>query len=72
MRFIACRSPVKPCLIKYFKWLLKVTKGQKLGEGYIVFRPDHEGHIRSPKGTVPFSCGLVRTMVINQLSLSVF
>jgi len=29
MRFITCRSPVKPCLVIYFKWLLKVIQQQR-------------------------------------------
>ena len=29
MRFIMCGSPVKPCLVKCFKWLWKVIKRQK-------------------------------------------
>ena len=38
----------------YFKWLLKkesTCKGWQ--RAHSVFRPDHKGHIRSPKGTVP-------------------
>lgn len=27
-RFILFRSPVKPCLVKYFKWVLKLSKGK--------------------------------------------
>jgi len=30
MRFITARSPVKACLVKYFKWLLKLIKRQRL------------------------------------------
>ena len=33
MRFITFGSPGKPCLVKYFKWLLKVIKGQRAGKG---------------------------------------
>jgi len=29
MRFITSRCPVKPCLVKYFKWLLKVIKDKE-------------------------------------------
>ena len=43
MRIIIFRSPGKPCLVKYFKWLLKVIQGQRAVEG----------HFRCPKGTVP-------------------
>ena len=53
MRFISLRSPVKPCLVKYFKWLLKVMKkGKGLAKANLVFRPDHGRLIRIPKGTV--------------------
>ena len=34
MRF---RSPVKPCLVKYFKWLLKVIKSEGLAKGTLIF-----------------------------------
>ena len=34
MRF---RSPVKPCLVKYFKWLLKVIKSKGLAKGTLIF-----------------------------------
>ena len=64
MRFITCRSAVKPRLVKYFKWLLKVTKGWQ--SVHSAFRPVHKGHIRSPKGTVPFGSGIARTVVINR------
>jgi len=37
MRFIILKSPVKPCPVKYFKWLLKVIKEQRAGKGYILF-----------------------------------
>jgi len=54
MRFITFRSPGKPCLVKYFKWLLKVIKGQMAGQGHnFASGPDHKEHIRSPKATVP-------------------
>ena len=26
----------KPCLVKYFKWLLKVIRGQRAGKGHIL------------------------------------
>ena len=29
MRFITSRCPVKPCLVKYFQWLLKVIKDKE-------------------------------------------
>jgi len=32
--------------VKYFKWLLKVIKGQR---AHFVLRPAHKGHIGSPK-----------------------
>ena len=60
MRFITLRSPRKPCLAKYFKWLLKVIKGQR---AHFASRPDHKGHIGSPKGTVPSGRGLARTLM---------
>jgi len=63
MRFIIFRNPGKPCLIKYFKWLLQVIKGKGLAKGTFCFRPDHKGHIGSPKSTVPFGKGLARTLV---------
>jgi len=40
MRFITFRSPGKPFLVKYLKWLLKVIKGQRVAS-----RPDHKGYI---------------------------
>ena len=46
----------KPCLVKYFKWLLKVMGWQR---ARFVFRPDHRGHFGSPKGLV--EGGLART-----------
>ena len=49
--------PVKPHPVYYFKWLLKVIKGQR---AHFWFRLDPKGHIGSPKGIVPFSRGLVR------------
>ena len=51
MRFIAFGSLGKPCLVKYFKWLLIVIKGQGLARAHFAYRPDHKGHIRSSKGT---------------------
>ena len=42
MRFITLGGPVKPCLVKYFKWLLKLIEGQR---AHFVFRTDHKGHI---------------------------
>ena len=40
MRFITSRSPVKPCLVKYFKWLLKVVKefAKELPKGTFCFQ----------------------------------
>ena len=60
--FGSFRSPGKPCLVKYFKWLLEVVKGQRAGKVNCVFRPDDKGHIGSPKGTVLFGRGLARTL----------
>ena len=65
MKFLTLRSSVKPCLLKYLKWLLKVVKGQRAGKGHILFldQTNHKWHIRSSKGKVPFSGGLERTLV---------
>jgi len=46
MRFIILKSPLKPCPVKYFKWLLKVIKEEALAKGIFCFRQDHKGHIR--------------------------
>jgi len=35
MRFITLRSPVISCLVKCFKWLLKLIKGQRSGKGHV-------------------------------------
>jgi len=32
-KLITLRSLVKPCLVKHFKWLLKVIKGLRLAKG---------------------------------------
>jgi len=63
MRFITFRSPGKPCLVKYFKWLLKVMEGQKAGKGHILLLDQPLRHIRSPKGTVPSGRGPARTLI---------
>jgi len=36
MRFITFGSPGKPCLVKYFKWLLRFVKEQRVGKGHIL------------------------------------
>jgi len=71
MRFITYLSPVKPCLVKYFKWLLKGSKSKGLAKAHFVYT-SHKGYIGSPKGTVPSrepsrepsSRGLVRTLIL--------
>ena len=50
MIFIVFRNPAatyKAMPANYFKWLLKVQRAQ------FAFRPDHKGHIRSPKIQCP-------------------
>ena len=66
MRFITFRSPVKPCLVKYFKWLLKVIKEHRAGKG--TFRPATMGRLEAqrplfPPGD-PSSRGLGRTLIL--------
>ena len=47
----------QPCLVKYFKWLLKVMAGK----GHTLFSDQTtEGTFGSPKGTVPFGRGLAK------------
>ena len=41
----------------------KVIEEQRAGKGHIFVRPDRKGRIGSPKGTVPFVRGLVRTLL---------
>jgi len=52
MRF---RSPGKPCLVKYFKWLLKVIKSEGLAKDTLIFATigptgggGGHGHTRGP------------------------
>jgi len=59
MRFITLKSPVISCLVKCFKWLLKLNKGQRSGKGHVNFVFRLSPTIRSPKGPVPFSRGLL-------------
>ena len=40
-----------------------MSKGKGLAKGTYCIRPDYKWHIRSPKGRVPFSGGLERTLV---------
>jgi len=59
MRFITFRSPVKPCLVKYFKWLLKA------GKGHILFIPATKGILEAQRALgEPSSRGLVRTLIL--------
>jgi len=51
MRFIKLGSPVKPCLVKWFKWLLKILKAMSWQRAYFVLGQSTKG---IPKGTVPF------------------
>jgi len=39
-------KPVKRCLVKYFKWLPNVFKGQRAAKWQdLFFRPNHKGYI---------------------------
>ena len=61
---VTLRSPGKPCLVKCFKWWLKVIKEQRAGNGHIMFLDQTtNGTIGSLKGTMPFGRGLVRTLL---------
>jgi len=51
---------VKPCL-KYLKWLLKVVKEQRAGNGHILNQTTY-GTLEAQKGRVPFR-GLERALV---------
>jgi len=45
----------------------QVFQGHRAGKVFILlFDQSTKGHIRSPKGTVPFGSGLARTVVINR------
>jgi len=50
MRFITSEASLKPCLVKYFKWLLKVIKGKRAGKEHILFSDQStEGTYCKPK-----------------------
>ena len=57
MRFITFGSPGKPCLVKYFKWLLTAIKGQELA------KDQTKRAYLKPKGPVPSGRGPVRTLI---------
>ena len=58
------KKPSETLPSQAFQVVAKVIKGQRAGKGaHFVLRPDHKGHIRSPKGTAPFRRGLVKTLV---------
>ena len=62
MRFMIFGSPGKPCLVKCFKWLLKVIKGQRAGKGHILFLD------QSTKGTLEAQraqCPLVEAQLVH-------
>jgi len=54
-------SPVKPCLVKHFKWLLKVITGKGLQRAHFVFRPVHKGHLWS---TSRSSCRVIFSLTV--------
>jgi len=63
MGFITFWSPGKPCLVKYFKWLLRVIQEAKAGKGHIVLLDQTTNALRSPKGRVPSLRVLGRTLM---------
>ena len=46
------------------KFSLESNQRVEAEAAHCAFRPDHKGHVRSPKGTVPFRRGLARTLVL--------